>query len=118
MTGEYALDGGSESTSLTVLVQIAPTDSVDALDICFFTVKLDEFTVHPGDAPVALYAADSATGVQVAAEWSVSNEEALTLEALDDGSCTVAPKAPVEGGATLTAEYHGVTRSVTVYIVP
>ena len=118
VTGEYELDSGSESTRLTELVQIVPTDSVDALDICFFTVKLDEFTVHPGDAPVALYAADSATGVQVAAEWSVSNEEALTLEALDDGSCTVAPRAPVEGGVTLTAAYHGVTRSVTVYVVP
>ena len=118
VTGEYESDSGSDSTRLTELVQIVPTDSVDALDICFFTVKLDEFTVHPGDAPLALYAADSATGVQVAAEWSVSNEEALALETLDDGSCTVAPKAPVEGGVTLTAAYHGVTRSVTVYVVP
>ena len=56
--------------------------------------------------------------MQVAAEWSVSNEEALALETLDDGSCTVAPRTPVEGGVTLTAAYHGVTRSVTVYIVP
>ena len=88
------------------------------LEVRFFEKPLTEFTVHPGDAPVELYAVELAGGERIAAEWSVSNEDALALEVRDDGSCAVSPKAPAEGGVTLTAAYHGVTRSVTVYIVP
>ena len=70
------------------------------------------------EARIATLNNDDGLRRKVAAEWSVSNEEALALETLDDGSCPVAPRTPGEGGVTLTAAYHGVTRSVTVYIVP
>lgn len=89
-----------------------------ALDIRFYEKSLDEFTVHVDDEPVEVYAVDLTTGEKVKADWSVSDENALSLEQRDFDHCAVIPKAAAESGATLTTSYHGVTRSIKVYVLP
>ena len=89
-----------------------------ALDIRFFEKSLPEFTVHVGDEPVEVYAVDLSTGEKVKADWSVSDENAVSLELRDFDHCAVIPKAAAEGGVTLTASFHGVTRSIKVYVLP
>lgn len=89
-----------------------------ALDIRFYEKSLDEFTVHVGDAPVEVYAVDLSTGEKVKADWSVSDESAVSLELRDYDHCAVIPQAAAAGGVTLTASFQGVTRSIKVYVLP
>lgn len=89
-----------------------------ALDIRFYEKSLPEFTVHVDDEPVEVYAVDLSTGEKVKAEWSVSDENALALELRDFDHCAVIPQAAAEDGVTLTAGFHGVTRSIKVYVLP
>ena len=89
-----------------------------ALDIRYYEKSLPEFTVHVGDEPVEVYAVDLSTGEKVKADWSVSDENAVSLELRDFDHCAVIPKAAAEGGVTLTASFHGVTRSIQVYVLP
>ncbi len=89
-----------------------------ALDIRFYEKSLDEFTVHVDDEPVEVYAVDLSSGEKVKANWSVSDENAVSLELRDYDHCAVIPQAAVEGPVALTASFQGVTRSIRVYVLP
>lgn len=99
-------------------VKIYLPDSDAGLEIRYYEKPLDEFTVRVGDEPVELYAVDLRSGERVQAEWFVSDEKSLTLEMREHEHCAVIPKAAAAGGVTLTAKCNGVTRSVTVYVLP
>lgn len=106
------------------------------LVITYYTnIIKNDCSIHVGDPSVTFAArllndgvteedAESASfdvmtsSTQVDASWVSSEPSIMTVEENEDGTCVVSVLGGVKDGATLTAEYGGALRSITIYCVP
>lgn len=76
----------------------------------------DGITLYIGDKPVEIYADLEPKGLNYPVEWSFSNEEAVSLEASDDGmKCTVSVLQP-KGKNELKVVCHNLYTTIPVYL--
>jgi len=111
----------SESTAAPV-VSAAPTPTpapeLTAIRLYAYGRELnaDGITLYVGDKPVEIYADLEPEGLNYPVEWSFSNEEAVSLEASDDGmKCTVTVLQP-KGKNELKVICHNLYTTIPVYL--
>ena len=95
-----------------------PPPAITAIRLYAFGRQLDDggITLYVGDKPVELYADIDPAGTGLPVEWSFSNEEAVTLEASEDGmKCTVTVLQP-KGKNELTVTCGNLYTSIPVYL--
>ena len=79
-------------------------------------LNADGITLYVGDKPVEIYADLEPKGLNYPVEWSFSNEEAVSLEASDDGmKCTVSVLQP-KGKNELKVVCHNLYTTIPVYL--
>ena len=79
-------------------------------------LNADGITLYVGDKPVEIYADLEPEGLNYPVEWSFSNEEAVSLEASDDGmKCTVTVLQP-KGKNELKVICHNLYTTIPVYL--
>lgn len=95
-----------------------PAPEITAIRLYAFGRELDAdgITLYVGDKPVELYAGIEPEGLNYPVEWSFSNEDAVTLEASEDGmKCTVTALLP-KGKNELKAVCHNLYTTIPVYL--
>ena len=108
-----------ESTAAPV-VSAAPTPAPELTAIRLYAygreLNADGITLYVGDKPVEIYADLEPEGLNYPVEWSFSNEEAVSLEASDDGmKCTVTVLQP-KGKNELKVICHNLYTTIPVYL--
>ena len=110
-----------ESTAVPV-VSAAPTPTpvpdLTAIRLYAYGRELnaDGITLYVGDKPVEIYVDLEPKGLNYPVEWSFSNEEAVSLEASDDGlKCTVTVLQP-KGKNELKVVCHNLYTTIPVYL--
>ena len=79
-------------------------------------LNADGITLYVGDKPVEIYVDLEPKGLNYPVEWSFSNEEAVSLEASDDGlKCTVTVLQP-KGKNELKVVCHNLYTTIPVYL--
>ena len=104
------------------VVSVAPTPSpapeLTAIRLYAYGRELnaDGITLYVGDKPVEIYADLEPKGLNYPVEWSFSNEEAVSLEASDNGmKCTVTVLQP-KGKNELKVICHNLYTTIPVYL--
>ena len=96
----------------------APAPELTAIRLYAFGRELnaDGITLYVGDKPVEIYVDLEPEGLAYPVEWSFSNEEAVSLEASDDGmKCTVTVLQP-KGKNELKVVCHNLYTTIPVYL--
>ena len=98
----------------------APTPAPELTAIRLYAygreLNADGITLYVGDKPVEIYADLEPKGLNYPVEWSFSNEEAVSLEASDDGmKCTVSVLQP-KGKNELKVVCHNLYTTIPVYL--
>lgn len=104
------------------VVSVAPTPTpapeLTAIRLYAYGRELnaDGITLYVGDKPVEIYADLEPKGLNYPVEWSFSDEEAVSLEASDDGmKCTVSVLQP-KGKNELKVVCHNLYTTIPVYL--
>ena len=95
-----------------------PAPELTAIRLYAFGRELnaDGITLYVGDKPVEIYVDLEPKGLNYPVEWSFSNEEAVSLEASDDGlKCTVTVLQP-KGKNELKVVCHNLYTTIPVYL--
>ena len=95
-----------------------PAPELTAIRLYAFGRELnaDGITLYVGDKPVEIYVDLEPKGLNYPVEWSFSNEEAVSLEASDDGlKCTVTVLQP-KGKNELKVVCHNLYTTNPVYL--
>lgn len=95
-----------------------PAPELTAIRLYAFGRELnaDGITLYVGDKPVEIYVDLEPEGLNYPVEWSFSNEEAVSLEASDDGlKCTVTVLQP-KGKNELKVVCHNLYTTIPVYL--
>ena len=96
----------------------APAPELTAIRLYAYGRELnaDGITLYVGDKPVEIYVDLEPKGLNYPVEWSFSNEEAVSLEASDDGmKCTVTVLQP-KGKNELKVVCHNLYTTIPVYL--
>ena len=96
----------------------APAPELTAIRLYAFGRELnaDGITLYVGDKPVEIYVDLEPEGLNFPVEWSFSNEDAVSLEASDDGmKCTVTVLQP-KGKNELKVVCHNLYTTIPVYL--
>lgn len=116
------VEPASEPTAAPPVVSAAPTPTpapeLTAIRLYAYGRELnaDGITLYVGDKPVEIYADLEPEGLNYPVEWSFSNEEAVSLEASDDGmKCTVTVLQP-KGKNELKVICHNLYTTIPVYL--
>ena len=105
-------------TAASLAAPMPDNRTPEALRVFNGPMEMTEFTLNQGDAvtlstriyPLRLFP-------DAQPSWTVSDPDALQIEPSPDGRyCRIEALRPVQGGVTLTAEYRGVSRQMTVYV--
>ena len=79
-------------------------------------LNADGITLYVGDKPVEIYVDLEPKGLNYPVEWSFSNEEAVSMDASDDGmKCTVTVLQP-KGKNELKVVCHNLYTTIPVYL--
>lgn len=102
------------------IVSVAPTPAPELTAIRLYAygreLNADGITLYVGDKPVEIYVDLEPEGLNYPVEWSFSNEEAVSLEASDDGmKCSVTVLQP-KGKNELKVVCHNLYTTIPVYL--
>ena len=113
--------GSQSSTGSYVNTAASPSSvtSGDTFRITYSGEERTELTLNAGGQSVALSALGLPSGATVT--WSIEGDdegEYCTVESTGDITCQLNPLKAKSGGVTLVAEYDGMVKTCTVYLLP
>ena len=107
--------GSQESASSNA----SATTAGDTFRITYAEEERTELTLNAGGQPIALSARGLPTWATVT--WSIEGDdegEYCTVESTGNITCQLTPLQAKSGGVTLVAEYDGMVKTCTVYLLP